>query len=70
MTQCADKSLDRESCNMLNAFYTVKSNKLFDCYTATSIELMVNQSIIKDTKESIFQLKSHLFYLESLHDCL
>jgi hypothetical protein len=47
LAQCCDKTLDRDTCNFLNAYFTVDKHKLFDCRSTVSIKLGAQKDILR-----------------------
>ena len=61
LANCCDKNLDLETCNFLNAFYTVDKHKLFDCRAAVSIKLQAQVDIAR-RNELIQKMKQQVIY--------
>jgi predicted transcriptional regulator len=70
MAQSSDKTLDRQTCHMLNAYFSVKNHKLFDCKTSISIKVLPQQDLIKDSQDSLIELNMQLSTLKNFRDNL
>ncbi len=64
LAQCKDKSLDREACHFLSAFYLVDKYKLFDCKPVQSILMWEHPFRQESVVKQVAQLKMHLNHLK------
>ena len=64
LSQCNDKTLDRNTCNILNAYYVVKKHGLFDCKTGITIRLQPQLKIQKKSQDILLKLKLQLRDME------
>ena len=64
LANCCDKNLDRDTCNFLNAYYTVDKHKLFDCKSVASIKLQAQVDIAR-RNEILEKMKQQIVYIKN-----